>query len=536
MNSLAGNALARRTLLLLALASLGLGFTPGTAVTGGMMSNGENLPPVCKDGQRDIDLPGSSDEVTITVIAYDDVLLDSVELMVDADSGYGAAPMFDDGLHGDGAAGDSVFGAIIPPYPNSTLVRYYALATDDIGQGDFWPEDAPEEYRAYTVGHELPWLQITEVLAKNINGIIDEFGEHEDWIEIHNPGSTPVDLGGMYLTDDLDRTHRWMLPPHVLIPDEYLIVWADDEEEQGDYHACFKLSTMGESAGLFDTEDQGNVLIHGFKFGRMSADVSVGYQFGHEHFPEYLAIPTPGATNASSPFFSSVCINEFLTTSAFGGIDDWVELYNRGISTVDIGGWLLSDERDENTKWAFPVGTLLGPGEYLVIYEDALGFGWSSDGNEVIMLTAADSLTGMDFYDFGPQNPDISEGRCLDGVGFWYFFANPTPGSMNTDPLNSVDDELPVEVAPRLLLSRPNPFGLRTHLLFELGTPGDASIVICSADGRRVRGLSHGPLDAGLRTMAWDGRDDAGRLLSSGVYFASVQTGQASYGIKDRIR
>jgi len=479
--------------------------------------------PVCQDGARDIPLPTSADDVTVTVIAYDHEALATIQLWVDMGEGFSATDMYDDGLHGDSAPGDSIFGAVIPARPDGTLVRYYAIATDDIGQSDAWPNSAPTEYRAYTVGHEPPALRLNEVLASNVTGITDEYGQHEDWLEIYNEGAVPVALGGMFLSDEADRTHQWQLPEFDLYPGQYLVVWADNDEAQGSFHASFRFSAIGEFAGLFETEDHGNVLISGFEFGRMSADVSVGYQPDDGHVPEYLATPSPGASNAGSPLFSDVCINEFHTTSSGGGFDDWIELYNRGAAVVDISGWLISDERVLNAKWAFPLGTVLAPGEFVVVGEAVLGFGWSSLGDEVVMLSASDSLTGMDFYDYGPQQPDISEGRYPDGQPYWYFFSPPTAGAEN-DNVVAVPEAAPADAGLQLLGNYPNPFNPSTRIQLSLGASVELSVRIFSVDGRSVRDLFRGTLPAGRHDLLWDGRDDAGRALASGLYLVQGES------------
>jgi hypothetical protein len=57
-------------------------------------------------------------------------------------------------------------------------------------------------------------LYINEIMADNETTIEDpdEPGEFPDWIEIYNAGSTPIDLGGMYLTDDPTDPKKWMIP------------------------------------------------------------------------------------------------------------------------------------------------------------------------------------------------------------------------------------------------------------------------------------------------------------------------------------
>ncbi len=493
-----------------------------------------NAGPICNDGSRDIRLPTAADDVTVTVIAFDEEGLASVELFVDLGAGYVPQSMFDDGAHGDGAAGDSLFGAVIPAQLDDTLVKYYAVATDDISQTNAWPSDAPAEYRAYTVGHEIPLLVINEIVSSNDTGITDEMGEFEDWVEIYNPGDVTVDLEGMYLTDDFGDRHGWPIPPgYSLAPGEFLLVWADKDPLDGPLHASFKLSSGGEEIGLYDSEDMGNAKIHGFKFGLCDADIAIGfvpdlgpargahYSFGYS--PEYLVTPTPEASNVSA-FLSDVCINEFHTTSVDTmAVDDWVELYNRGASAVDISGMYLSDNRGSPLKFVIPASTVLAAGDFIVFDETELGFSFTSSG-EVIMFTAVDMETGLDFYDFAEQLPDVSEGRINDGETRWDKMVNPTPGAANEGP-TGVADETP-EVLSALYGVRvvPNPFNPRTEIYFSLGQSDDVTVDVYDVTGRLVRTLHRGILPSGEHAVRWDGRDDKGRGLASGVYFTRVAT------------
>ncbi len=93
----------------------------------------DNVAPTCKDGERSIDLPTNSVAVLITAIAFDIEGLDRVELFVDTGNGFAPQLMNDEGQNGDAVAGDSTYSAIIPPQNSGTVVKYYALATDDIG-------------------------------------------------------------------------------------------------------------------------------------------------------------------------------------------------------------------------------------------------------------------------------------------------------------------------------------------------------------------------------------------------------------------
>lgn len=87
-----------------------------------------------------------------------------------------------------------------------------------------------------------------------------------------------------------------------------------------------------------------------------------------------------------------------------------------------------------------------------------------------------------------------------------------------------VQDDLPVRFAFRG--ARPNPFLGATALLFDLPEPRPVTFRIFSVDGRVVRQLAHrSPFQAGRHVLQWDGRNDAGERVGSGVYFVEIQAG-----------
>ncbi len=68
----------------------------------------------------------------------------------------------------------------------------------------------------------------------------------------------------------------------------------------------------------------------------------------------------------------------------------------------------------------------------------------------------------------------------------------------------------------------PNPFNPRTTLRFELDRPDVVQLVVFDAAGRRVRTILDGAFAAGPHEAEWDGRDDAGRSVASGVYLMQL--------------
>jgi hypothetical protein len=73
----------------------------------------------------------------------------------------------------------------------------------------------------------------------------------------------------------------------------------------------------------------------------------------------------------------------------------------------------------------------------------------------------------------------------------------------------------------------PNPFRLGTGLSFSLARAGDLAVDIFDVQGRKVRSLEARGLAPGEHVMAWDGRDDGGHAIGSGVYLARWRAGTA---------
>ena len=89
------------------------------------------------------------------------------------------------------------------------------------------------------------------------------------------------------------------------------------------------------------------------------------------------------------------------------------------------------------------------------------------------------------------------------------------------------------EVLPRetaLLANYPNPFNPETWIPYQLAVPAEVRISIHSAEGQLVQTLALGELSAGMyhsksRSAYWDGRNELGELVASGVYFYTLTAG-----------
>ncbi|MCD4829933.1 MAG: T9SS type A sorting domain-containing protein [Candidatus Cloacimonetes bacterium] len=74
----------------------------------------------------------------------------------------------------------------------------------------------------------------------------------------------------------------------------------------------------------------------------------------------------------------------------------------------------------------------------------------------------------------------------------------------------------------------PNPFNPQTTLSFDLATPAHVSVVVYDVRGRRVRQLSDDNLPAGAHSLLWNGLDEQGNAVGSGVYLLRLQSGDST--------
>ena len=88
------------------------------------------------------------------------------------------------------------------------------------------------------------------------------------------------------------------------------------------------------------------------------------------------------------------------------------------------------------------------------------------------------------------------------------------------------DDMLPIPLASALVDVRPNPFNPRAAVTFDLAVAGRAQLSVYDLRGALVRRLVDTELPAGRHTAVWDGCDQSGQGVASGVYVARFQTGE----------
>ena len=153
---------------------------------------------------------------------------------------------------------------------------------------------------------------------------------------------------------------------------------------------------------------------------------------------------SPGAANPplAQPQ-GTVVINEVLSHQDNDNPGDWIELHNTSGSSIDIGGWFLSDSPGVLMKYTIPAGTVIPSNGYVVFNEyEHFGsaFSLSEHGDAVYLSSGSDGALSVpayrEFQDFGGQERNVTFGRHLraDGTAVFPSQAMATPGTANSGP------------------------------------------------------------------------------------------------------
>lgn len=179
---------------------------------------------------------------------------------------------------------------------------------------------------------------ISEFMASNNAGLQDEDGDFSDWIEIHNPDSTPIDLTGWHLTDNASNPAKWRFPQTVIPAGGYRLVYASNKNRAisgQPLHTNFALAAGGEFLGLVAADGVTVVSSYSPTYPAQSADVSYGIPSAvetHVIVPENAVGRWIVPTSAGNPdaTWRNVGFNHSSWASATMGIG-----YDRNVSGVN---------------------------------------------------------------------------------------------------------------------------------------------------------------------------------------------------------
>ncbi|UCD49230.1 MAG: lamin tail domain-containing protein [Phycisphaerales bacterium] len=286
--------------------------------------------------------------------------------------------------------------------------------------------------RTWTVDATYRRLQLNEIMAANETAY-ERGGAFPDALELYYDGPAAINLAGMSLSDDPTEPDKFVFPSGVTMnPGDYLVLWGGDNTGAG-LDLGFGLDAEGDGVFLYDRD---GTVLDSVVFGHQLPDLPLG-RIGSEG-DWHLTLPTLGEMNVAQPLGdpNAVKINEWLTGAAVLFTHDFIELYNPGDWPVDVGAFYLTDDPTSRpTRHEIRPLSFIGAEGFVAF--DANGVGepglanlrLATDGEVVGLLDPERRMVNQIIY--GPQTPDVSQGRAPDGADLLEWFALPTPGTAN---------------------------------------------------------------------------------------------------------
>ena len=287
-------------------------------------------------------------------------------------------------------------------------------------------------------------ISINEIMSSN-ESYPDEQGGLYDWIELYNSADYAVDLSRYKLTDNNQKV-RYTFPSGSEIEGNgYLVVYC--QKNASAPVADFSIAkTGGESIILMTSR---NVAVDHVETVAMHTDEA--YARMSDDSWTVLSYGTPGYENSASgqeQYLSArkssentVVINEVLSSnSAYPDFEgfyyDWIELHNIGTETVSLANYRLTD-RTSDSGYAFPEGTELEAGGYLIVYCDGMGqkdgyagFAISGRSGEHVILT---DKSGKVLDEIAVPALEENKSYARTEAGEYQTSDLPTPGFENSD-------------------------------------------------------------------------------------------------------
>ena len=230
---------------------------------------------------------------------------------------------------------------------------------------------------------------------------------------------------------------------------------------------------------------------------------------------------------------------------------DWVELYNRTNSDLDLSGWVFMEE-NYRPSYVFENDFIMPSGSYVVLYRDTekfsarypdadncygnLEYGLSGGGEALYVYTNNGFLVDSLTYDDRAPWPVKADGNgssleLVDpesdnsyGIGWRSSKGHGTPGTINSNHISDVEGAnvlLPDKFA--LCPNFPNPFNPETTIQYEVPVFSNVELKIFDLSGREVTTIKKGTVKPGIYKVLWDGTNHFGNKVSSGVYFITIR-------------
>lgn len=238
-------------------------------------------------------------------------------------------------------------------------------------------------------------LYINEVVTSNKKSYYDPLLGARDWIELYNASEKDIQLKGMYISDNAEKSDKlYELPDKTVPAGGYLVLLCGGNETEG--VLPFGLSKKGEELSLVNGRRE---IIRTLSVPKLARDVSYARRADGSY--GYCALPTPGAENTgeitdAAPQYSLLEEHEEIKTylplmisavqtnskqyfcESCGQYMDLVTVKNPNAEAVDIEGYILNDKDNPAKKGAL-AAAVLESGASVTVFCCGAGCGLKSE-------------------------------------------------------------------------------------------------------------------------------------------------------------
>ncbi|MBN1304809.1 MAG: lamin tail domain-containing protein [Anaerolineales bacterium] len=340
------------------------------------------------------------------------------------------------------------------------------------------PTDTPVQYPEMTVMiNEVAWMGTTANTS-------------DEWIELYNPGTVPINLSGWRLYDNGDIN---IALSGEIQPGDYFLLERDEPATNIDADQLYTGNLLnggetlyldapgpitvdaansnggywpaGENSGNYPTMERyegasdlsnSDTAWTDYK-GNPNTDPNAAYARngsviygtpGRENYSYTVPTPTPTLTRTPTPTRKPTAlptaaprlvINEFLPRpnadwngdGAVNVYDEFIEIKNVGGYAVDLRGWKLDDEANSGSNTYTLPSVQLNPGERIAYFQEDTGISLSDGGDTVRLLNSRSQV--QDAYTYTVvERANRSTCRLPDGSIDWHKECFPTPGEVNS--------------------------------------------------------------------------------------------------------
>jgi len=180
----------------------------------------------------------------------------------------------------------------------------YGRAVDAGNVWQFFSDPTPGASNGKPVGL-ISGLYINEFIARNSSVHLNNVDQYDDWIEFYNSTQYPINLGGLYITDESDQMTKYHIPTTfpdstTIPPGGYLMLYPSGKPKLGIQHVEFQLAGSGEYIGISQLYNGSMAVLDELHYPGQTTDVSYGRSQDGRLPWIYFNDPTPLRTNDES--------------------------------------------------------------------------------------------------------------------------------------------------------------------------------------------------------------------------------------------